>query len=58
MDKDPKTLIEYSNNMRDVYKTIEECNLYRKCKVFSVFGDIIAQYYKHNIILQYQKMLD
>ena len=40
--KDPKILIEYSNNMQDVYKTIEEYNPSRKCNVLIVFNDIIA----------------
>ena len=31
--KDPKVFIEYSNNMRDVYKNIEEYNPSRKCNV-------------------------
>ena len=28
--KNAKTLIEYSSNMQDVYKNIEECNLDRE----------------------------
>ena len=34
--------MEYSNDMQDVYKNIEECNLGRKCKVLIVLDDMIA----------------
>ena len=30
---DPKGFMEYSNDMQDVYKNIEEYNLVKKCKV-------------------------
>ena len=33
------TLIEYSNNIQDVYKNIEKDNPGRKCTVLIVFGD-------------------
>ena len=39
---DPKTFIEYSNNMQDVYKDIEEYNLGKKRKGLIVFDDMIA----------------
>ena len=39
---DPKAFIEYSNDMQDVYKNIEEYNLGKKCKVLIVFDDMIA----------------
>ena len=39
---DPKAFIEYSNDMQDVYKNIEEYNLGKKRKVLIVFGDTIA----------------
>ena len=39
---DTKTFIEYSNDMRDVYKNIEDYNLGRERKIFIVFDDIIA----------------
>ena len=29
---DPKAFIEYSNDIQDVYKNIEECNLGKKLK--------------------------
>ena len=39
---DPKTFIEYSNDMRDVYKNIEDYNLGRERKMLIVFDDMIA----------------
>ena len=38
----PKTFIEYSTDMRDVYKNIEDYNLGRERKILIVFDDIIA----------------
>ena len=40
--KDPKALFEYSNNLQDVCKTIEDYNPRRKCNVLIVFDDMIA----------------
>ena len=37
-----KTFIEYSNDMRDVYKNIEDYNLGRERKILIVFDDMIA----------------
>ena len=34
--------IEYSNDMYDVYKNIDEYNLSKKCKVLIIFDDMIA----------------
>ena len=34
--------IEYSNDMQDVYKCIEECNLGKKSKILIVFDDMIV----------------
>ena len=39
---DPKTFTEYSNDMRDVYKNIEDYNLRRERKILIVFDDMIA----------------
>ena len=39
---DPKAFIEYSNDMQDVYKNIEEYNIGKKRKILIVFDDIIA----------------
>ena len=38
----PKTFIEYSNDMRDVYKHIEDYNLGRERKILIVFDNMIA----------------
>ena len=39
---DPKPFIEYSNDMQDVYKNIEEYNLGKKRKVLIAFDNMIA----------------
>ena len=39
---DAKAFIEYSSDMQDVFKNIEEYNLGKKCKVLIVFDDMIA----------------
>ena len=39
---DPKALIEYSNNMQDVHKNIEEYNIGKNRKILIIFDDIIA----------------
>ena len=39
---DPKAFIEYSNDMRDVYKTINYYNLNKDNKMLIVFDDMIA----------------
>ena len=39
---DPKAFIEYSNDMQDVYKNINEYNLSKKRKILIVFDDMIA----------------
>ena len=38
---DPKTFIEYSNDMRDVYKNIEDYNPGKERKILIVFADMI-----------------
>ena len=38
---DPKAFIEYSNDMQEVYKNIEEYHLAKKCKVLIVSDDLI-----------------
>ena len=38
---DLKTSIEYSNDMQDVYKNIEECNIGKNGKILIVFDDMI-----------------
>ena len=39
---DPKAFIEYSNDMQDFYKYIEEYNVSKRRKMLIVFGDMIA----------------
>ena len=39
---DPKAYIEYSNDMRDVYKNIDEYNPDPENKTLIVFDDVIA----------------
>ena len=39
---DPKAFIEYSNDMHDVYKNIDECNPDKENKTLIVFDDMIA----------------
>ena len=39
---DPKAFIEYSNNMQDVYKNIDDYNLDKENKIQIVFDDMIA----------------
>ena len=40
--KDPRIFIEYSNDMQDVYKNIEDYNPNKKGKILIVFDDMIA----------------
>ena len=39
---DPKAFIEYSNDMQDVYKNIDECNANKERKILIVLDDMIA----------------
>ena len=39
---DPKTFIEYSNDMNDVYKNIDNYNPNKENKILKVFDDMIA----------------
>ena len=39
---DPKAFIEYSNDMQNVYKNIEEYNISKKLKILIVFDGMIA----------------
>ena len=39
---DSKAFIEYSNDMRDVYKNIDEYNLDKENKILIVFDNMIA----------------
>ena len=40
--KDPKAFMEYSNDMQDVYKNIEDYNPGKKRQILTVFDDMIA----------------
>ena len=40
--KDPKAFTEYSNDMHDVYKNIDEYNIYKERKILIVLDDMIA----------------
>ena len=39
---DSKIFIEYSNDMDDIYKNIEENNPHKNCKMLVVFDDMFA----------------
>ena len=39
---DPKAFIEYSNDMHDVYKNINEYNINKKRNILIVFDDMIV----------------
>ena len=40
--KDPKAFIEYSNDMQDVYKNIDEYNIDKESEILIVFDNMIA----------------
>ena len=45
---DPKAFIEYSNDMQDVYKNIDEYNTDKERKILIVFDDMIADMINNN----------
>ena len=45
---DPKSFIEYSNDMQDVYKNIEDYNSIKKHKVLIIFEYVIADMINNN----------
>ena len=45
---DPKAFMEYSNDMQDVYKNIEDYNQIKKRKVLIIFDDMIADIINNN----------
>ena len=45
---DPKAFMEYSNDIQDVYKNIEDYNPIKKRKVLIVFDDMIADMINNN----------
>ena len=44
---DPKAFIEYSNDMYDVYKNIDEYNIDKEHKILIVFDNMIADTIKN-----------
>ena len=42
INNDPKAVIEYSNDMHDFYKNIDEHNPGKENKILIVFDDMIA----------------
>ena len=45
---DPTAFMEYSNDMQDVYKNIDDYNLRKKRKVLIAFDDMIADMINNN----------
>ena len=45
---DPKAFMEYSNDMQDVYKNIEDYDTIKKRKVLIIFDDMIADMINNN----------
>ena len=45
---DPKAIMEYSNDMQDVYKNIEDYNPIKNRKLLIVFDDMIADMINNN----------
>ena len=45
---DPKAFMEYSNDMQDVYKNIEDYNPIKKRKILIIFDDMIADLINNN----------
>ena len=45
---DPKSFMEYSNDMQDVYKNIENYSPIKKRKVLIIFDDMIAEMINKN----------
>ena len=47
---DPKDFIEYSNDMQDVYKNIEDYNPRKKSKVLIVFDNMVSDMINHKTL--------
>ena len=45
---DPEAFIEYSNDMQDIYKNINEYNIDKKREILIVFDDMIADMINNN----------
>ena len=48
---DPEAFIEYSNDMHDVYKKINDYNTDKDCKILTVFDDMIADMINNNKLI-------
>ena len=48
--KDPKAFIEYSNDIQDIYKNIEDYNPGKKRKILIVLDDMIADMINNKIL--------
>ena len=44
---DPKAFMDYSNNMQDIYKNIEDYNPGKNHKILTVFDDMIADMFNN-----------
>ena len=51
---EPKAFIEYSDNMDDIYKNIEEYNPNKERKILIVFDDMIANLLSNKNVIQQQ----
>ena len=49
---DPKAFIEYSNDMHDVYKTIDKYNLDKENKILIAFDDMIHNKNLNSIVTE------
>ena len=49
---DSKAFIEYSNDMENIYKNIEEYNPNKKSKILIVFDDMIADMLSNKNLIQ------
>ena len=47
-----KTFIEYSNDMNNIYKSLEGYNLNKKHKMLNVFDDMIADIFSNEKLIQ------
>ena len=48
--KDPKAFVEYSNDMRNAYKNIDQYNIDKERKILIVFDDMIADIIKNKML--------
>ena len=48
-----KTFIEYSNDMNNIYKSVEGYNLNKKHKMLNVFDDMTADIFSNKTLIQW-----